>query len=128
MRDHVGEENIVIFGLTAAQVNERRAHGYDPREVIGQSRELGQALDAIASGVFSPDDPGRYRDLVQGIYDHDWFMVAADFDSYSAAQRRVDGIWHDQALWASRSEEHTSEIQSLMRISYAVFCLKKKNE
>src|SRR3546814_2954544 len=28
---------------------------------------------------------------------------------------------------ASRSEEHTSELQSLMRISYAVFCLKKKN-
>src|SRR3546814_2923528 len=31
------------------------------------------------------------------------------------------------ALGASRSEEHTSELQSLMRISYAVFCLKKKN-
>src|SRR3546814_2317579 len=30
-------------------------------------------------------------------------------------------------LWARRSEEHTSELQSLMRISYAVFCLKKKN-
>src|SRR3546814_9279595 len=33
-------------------------------------------------------------------------------------------------LWrrnATRSEEHTSEVQSLMRISYAVFCLKKKN-
>src|SRR3546814_8066729 len=29
---------------------------------------------------------------------------------------------------ASRSEEHTSELQSLMRLSYAVFCLKKKNE
>src|SRR3546814_5226221 len=32
-----------------------------------------------------------------------------------------------QARWWSRSEEHTSELQSLMRISYAVFCLKKKN-
>src|SRR3546814_9778104 len=31
-------------------------------------------------------------------------------------------------LAMSRSEEHTSELQSLMRISYAVFCLKKKNE
>src|SRR3546814_8087342 len=29
--------------------------------------------------------------------------------------------------WTERSEEHTSELQSLMRISYAVFCLKKKN-
>src|SRR3546814_2229059 len=33
----------------------------------------------------------------------------------------------DQSLLALRSEEHTSELQSLMRISYAVFCLKKKN-
>src|SRR3546814_2894171 len=31
-------------------------------------------------------------------------------------------------LWSERSEEHTSELQSLMRISYAVFCLKKKNK
>src|SRR3546814_5762223 len=33
---------------------------------------------------------------------------------------------HGQLHAASRSEEHTSELQSLMRISYAVFCLKKK--
>src|SRR3546814_1378800 len=35
---------------------------------------------------------------------------------------------HDGALSYWRSEEHTSELQSLMRISYAVFCLKKKNK
>src|SRR3546814_2039623 len=34
----------------------------------------------------------------------------------------------DPAAFGFRSEEHTSELQSLMRISYAVFCLKKKNE
>src|SRR3546814_6542827 len=34
-------------------------------------------------------------------------------------------LWFTPVLW--RSEEHTSELQSLMRISYAVFCLKKKN-
>src|SRR3546814_7262228 len=39
--------------------------------------------------------------------------------------------WHDifkQRLRINRSEEHTSELQSLMRISYAVFCLKKKTK
>src|SRR3546814_7949782 len=35
---------------------------------------------------------------------------------------------HASSRISSRSEEHTSELQSLMRISYAVFCLKKKNE
>src|SRR3546814_10745598 len=35
--------------------------------------------------------------------------------------------WLERPAVAARSEEHTSELQSLMRISYAVFCLKKKN-
>src|SRR3546814_6719682 len=40
----------------------------------------------------------------------------------------VDRWWpKDHSWWGGRSEEHTSELQSLMRISYAVFCLKKKN-
>ena len=103
MRDHVGEDNIIIFGLTAKEVNERRANGYTPRDVIDQSKELTQALNAIASGVFSPDDPDRYKGLIDGIQTHDWFMVAADFDSYSAAQRRVDALWADQSLWAQKA-------------------------
>src|SRR3546814_6548818 len=37
------------------------------------------------------------------------------------------GFWISLPLFVLRSEEHTSELQSLMRISYAVFCLKKKN-
>src|SRR3546814_8723634 len=43
-----------------------------------------------------------------------------------AAQRALPGILEDAIEMAKRSEEHTSELQSLMRISYAVFCLKKK--
>src|SRR3546814_9449347 len=39
----------------------------------------------------------------------------------------TDGVGEDEIL-AMRSEEHTSELQSLMRISYAVFCLKKKKK
>src|SRR3546814_4784647 len=38
----------------------------------------------------------------------------------------IGALHHDQARSEPRSEEHTSELQSLMRISYAVFCLKKK--
>ncbi len=99
IRDHVGDENIVIFGLTAEEVAEKRANGYDPRALIEGSRELRQAVNAIASGVFSPDDPGRYAGLMGGLYDHDWFMVAADFESYAAAQRSVDVRWADIAGW-----------------------------
>ncbi len=103
MRDHVGEDNIIIFGLTAQEVNARRAAGYNPREVIDESKELTQALNAIASGVFSPDDPDRYKGLIDGIYAHDWFMLAADFESYTMAQRRADTLWQDQSVWAQKA-------------------------
>jgi starch phosphorylase len=99
IRDHVGADNIVIFGLTADEVAAKRAQGHQPRAIIEGSRELSQALAAIASGVFSPDDPRRYVELIGGLYDHDWFMVAADFDSYAAAQRTIDKRWRDSRAW-----------------------------
>src|SRR3546814_5323562 len=45
---------------------------------------------------------------------------------HSASFRQQDGTHHWHWRRSGRSEEHTSELQSLMRISYAVFCLKKK--
>jgi len=99
IKDRVGDDNIVIFGLTADEVAARRAEGYNPRALIEESRELSQAISAIATGVFSPDDPNRYAQLMQGIYDTDWFMVAADFESYTQAQRAVDARWDDKMGW-----------------------------
>src|SRR3546814_10574748 len=51
--------------------------------------------------------------------DCDWLMLIA----CAAARGSSAGV---TMRWPLRSEEHTSELQSLMRISYAVFCLKKK--
>lgn len=99
MRDHVGHDNMIIFGLTADEVGKARAEGHQPRAIIEASRELSQALHAISGGVFSPDDRDRYKALVAGLYEHDWFMVAADFDGYAAAQRSVDRIWEDRDAW-----------------------------
>ena len=99
IKDRVGDENIIIFGLTADEVAATRANGYNPREVIEGSYELHQAVEAISSGVFSPDDKNRYKGLMDGLYDSDWFLLAADFDSYAAAQREVDRRWNDQKGW-----------------------------
>ncbi len=103
IRERVGDDNIFIFGLTAEEVAERRANGYEPRAVIEASRELSQAIAAVSSGVFSPGDPSRYRDLMDGLYQHDWFMVAADFDAYAATQRAVDEVWRDSPDWYARA-------------------------
>src|SRR3546814_8148705 len=52
-----------------------------------------------------------------------WFRLLGDGWTDAIRSRHpAGGVW---TFW--RSEEHTSELQSLMRISYAVFCLKKKN-
>jgi len=110
IKDHVGDDNIFIFGLTADEVAETRAAGYEPRKIIEGSRELQQALQAIASGVFSPDDPERYAGLVGGLYDHDWFMCAADFDSYTAAQRRVDKLWENPSEWRKQAMRNIANV------------------
>ncbi|MDE2404788.1 MAG: glycogen/starch/alpha-glucan phosphorylase [Sphingomonadales bacterium] len=110
IKDRVGDENIVIFGLTADEVAEQRANGYNPRAVIEGSRELQQAVNAIADGVFSPDDPHRYKDLVGGLYSSDWFMVAADFESYAAAQRDVDARWLDPARWRTQTIRNIANV------------------
>src|SRR3546814_6660662 len=54
--------------------------------------------------------------------------TARKLSSSSPRRLRSPGGRIPASLAARRSEEHTSELQSLMRISYAVFCLKKKNE
>ena len=110
IKDRVGDENIVIFGMTAEEVAARRADGYDPRALIEASPELRQAVNAIATGVFSPDDPNRYKALMNGVYDHDWFMVAADFDSYAAAQRDVDRRWGDQPAWRASAIRNIANV------------------
>src|SRR3546814_2130638 len=71
-----------------------------------------QAIVAVADQPSRPLAGGRnHRQAVHPALQHD------------AAQRLVARGHHVEV----RSEEHTSELQSLMRISYAVFCLKKKN-
>ncbi|MFK0383789.1 MULTISPECIES: glycogen/starch/alpha-glucan phosphorylase [Rhizobium/Agrobacterium group] len=110
MRDHVGADNIVIFGMTAEEVAKTRADGHNPRAIIEGSAELSQALSSIASGVFSPDDRSRFSGLMDGLYNSDWFMVTADFDDYARAQREVDTIWGDPTAWYSKTIRNTARM------------------
>ncbi|MGV3492206.1 MAG: glycogen/starch/alpha-glucan phosphorylase [Devosia sp.] len=110
MLEQVGPENMVIFGLTADKVAEKRTRGEVPRSVIEGSPMLREALEAISSGVFSPDDRNRYRDLIGGLYDHDWFMVARDFDAYATAQRNVDDLWNSSRKWYSMAIRNTAHV------------------
>ncbi|MBU1174587.1 MAG: glycogen/starch/alpha-glucan phosphorylase [Alphaproteobacteria bacterium] len=111
IKDHVGDDNIVIFGKTSDEVDAARAgKGKSPREIIEADSELKQALDAIAGGVFSPDDHNRYKDLIGGLYDHDWFVVARDFASYYEAQRGIDTLWTNTRDWYSKTIRNTAHM------------------
>jgi starch phosphorylase len=108
--ERVGDDNIFIFGLTAEQAQQRRAEGIDARATIAGSPPLQQALEAIGSGLFSPTEPERFRDLVDVLTYHDHFLVTADFDSYAAAQRTVAMRWRDKAAWWRSSILNTANV------------------
>ena len=99
IREKVGPENIVIFGLTAAEVEERRRSGPSSRQTIDKTPALKEVLDAVAGGVFSPDERNRYHRIVRDLEDHDWFMVAADFADYVRAQEQVAALWRQTPAW-----------------------------
>ncbi len=104
MLDHVGADNIFIFGNTAEEVEELRRQGYKPREYYEKDEELHQVLTQIGSGVFSPEDPGRYRDLVDSLINFgDHYQVLADYRSYVDCQDKVDELYELQEEWTAKA-------------------------
>src|SRR5690606_9590381 len=100
----VGEENMFLFGLTAEQVIQSRESGYDPRQVYYAEPLLRSALDAVASGMFSPEEPGRFRPIVDSLlYGGDTYMVLADFLSYMNCHRSIERAYQDRAGWTRRA-------------------------
>ncbi|MBS0528154.1 MAG: glycogen/starch/alpha-glucan phosphorylase, partial [Proteobacteria bacterium] len=87
--EHVGEENIFIFGLQADEVVQRRAMGLDATDTISSSPVLAGVIDAIESGIFSPDDVSRFAPIVHALRYLDHYLVSADFDNYYRTQRAV---------------------------------------
>ncbi|WP_353211280.1 glycogen/starch/alpha-glucan phosphorylase [Rhodovarius sp.] len=108
--EHVGAENIHIFGKTTPEVAEHRAHGIRGQAAVDASPRLAQVLEAIRSGVFSPDDPERYHGLVDDLLNTDHFLVLADFDSYYAAQRAADARWNEPGAWARAAILNTANL------------------
>lgn len=100
MSEQVGLEHMFIFGLTSQQVEVRKRIGdYNAMADIVNSPRLNDVLLAIRGGVFSPDDPNRYVGLIDQLIAYDRFLVCADFESYWAAQAKVEELWHDPKAW-----------------------------
>src|SRR3546814_7862807 len=87
------------------------------------NRQMGEALgQAYVDVTFSPEAKAQAQHLVHNLSEA--LKARIENLAWMSAETKAKAL----EKWASfRSEEHTSELQSLMRISYAVFCLKKKN-
>ena len=110
MLEHVGADNIKIFGMTVQQVEALRVAGYNSRETIQNIPALQEVLDAIAGGVFSPTERDRYAGLVDMMWNSDHFLVAADFEAYAKAQREMDALWHNQDEWQKQAVLNTANM------------------
>lgn len=104
MLEHVGKENIFIFGNTTPQVEALRSKGYSSHQFYEQDAELHQALTQIATGVFSPQEPGRYRNIFDSLVNlGDHYQLLADYRSYVDTQDKVDQLYRHPEEWTRRA-------------------------
>ncbi|MGB3408179.1 MAG: glycogen/starch/alpha-glucan phosphorylase [Jannaschia sp.] len=109
IREHVGPENFYLFGLTAAEVLKRREENGYARAAIEASPRLKRVLGQIADGVFSNGE-NRYGDILGMLWDHDYFLVTADFDTYFDTQRVIDTDYRDQNAWVRKAALNTARM------------------
>ena len=102
IHEQVGDDNIVLFGMKAHEVDELWQRGYDPNEFL--TDDLREVLDMLTSGNLGQ----RFDDLVDSLLTKrfgvaDPYMTIADFADYARAQRLVSELYLDQKKFAHMS-------------------------
>lgn len=108
--EHVSRENVMIFGMTAAEVALRQSARFKGAEAVAASPRLAKVIDSLSKGEFSPDEPARFATIVEALLDYDPFMVAADFDAYWDAQRSIDRLWNSPNEWWRKAILNTARM------------------
>ena len=100
IKDEAGDDNIVIFGLTAREVLDYTKHGgYSSIQVCNSNPRLQRVMDDLVNGTYSRD-----KNAFRSIHDNlimynDEFFVLKDFDAYVNAQNRVNDMYQDIHKW-----------------------------
>jgi len=103
IREEVGADNFFLFGLTAEQVYELKARGYNPKEYYDSDPELRDAVEKISSGSFSRGDRNLFKPLVDSLLYDDPYLLFADYRSYVESQGQVGVAYKDPAKWTRMS-------------------------
>lgn len=99
IHEAVGDENILIFGMTTPEAEATKRHGYFPRDCYNNNPELRRALDLMNTEKLGMS----FSPLVSSLLERDPYMVLADYADYSAAQKRASQLYLDSARWADMS-------------------------
>jgi starch phosphorylase len=110
IREKVGAENFFLFGMTADEVVQRRKNVNHARMAIEANDALRDVLQLLAEGRFSPDQRDRYHGVVDRMWHHDHYLVAADFADYQRAQAEVDAAFVDRDRWARMAALNTARM------------------
>ena len=103
IREEVGADNFFLFGLTAEQVFELKAKGYNPKQVYDSDPDLREAVDRISSGSFSQGDKNLFKPLVDSLLYDDPYLLFTDYRPYVEAQEQVSLAYEDPAKWTRMS-------------------------
>ena len=103
IREEVGADNFFLFGLTAEQVYDVRAKGYNPKQYYDSDPDLREAVDQISSGTFYRGDRNLFRPLVDSLMRGDPYFLLADYRSYVETQKQVSRTYEDHVGWTRMS-------------------------
>jgi starch phosphorylase len=103
IRELVGDENFFLFGLTADQVHDLKAHGYNPWDYYHGNPCLKETIDLVNSGFFAKGDGGLFKPLTDNLLHGDPYLLLADYQSYMDAQDRADAVYQAPETWSRMS-------------------------
>jgi starch phosphorylase len=103
IREEVGAENFFLFGLTAAEVENKKREGYNPRHAYESNANLREVIDSLTSGEFSHGDRTLFEPIVNSLLTRDEYMLLADYQAYIDCQDAVSLAYKNQEQWTRMS-------------------------
>ena len=102
--EHVGEENIFIFGKRTEDLKKMKAEGYNPWRYINSSEDLKLVLESIRENIFDKDNPDLFKDLYHELTDAgDFYFYLADYKDYIECNKDVDKLYQNKLEWTKKS-------------------------
>ncbi len=113
IHDEVGEENIIIFGLSSEETARMsREHSYNPWDMYHSDERIRRVMDSLVDGTFAPDNPELFRGVFNSLLGSDRsdeYFVLKDFASYAEAQERIERIYKNKDEWSRMAVINTAK-------------------